>query len=718
VIPPDALRSARRILVVKLDEIGDLLLAGPFLRGLRASAPRARIDLVVSTAAAPLTIGWTIVDAVVVLAAPPGEDGRLDFTGRTPDDMRAFANDFGQGFDIAINARFDFDSRGAATLIASTRAPIRLAFSETVTPWKARSNAGFDRAYTHFPRAGGHAHEVERGLELLEELGGEDVVAGSPLVPPVVGDVSLEGVPLPSRFVVLAPTTASSRRNMPIARFAEVAEIVATRLGVGLVVVGSADGRERSRVLTRALTAADILNVDLTGRTDIRTTAAIIARAEALVGMDSGPAHIAASLGIPVAVISCRPAGGDPNDIHAPERFRPWGREVLVIEPPRALKPCSGACRADVAHCVTTIDPDAAGRRIAEFLRPDAPAPLRRPKSLRPSEVLVSFPLPPDAYPTRRHWHAQISRFVTTALRGRFGDRVHFVPWEAELDPVGRDALVTFLPHPTLARWKRSVVLENHTFDTNKWRFDAFRRYGLDVPLDSAVDRRSWIEGQYAACVLTNDVSLERLRNRDPRVVPCFDEFKRMVSVLTVHPHPIDKPFFSRLFGTVPPPDRPRLLIYHAGVRKNAAEMIATAREIGLVEGEEFRVVDRVDKDDDDELRYLLGRFPVIANASYSETGPINMIEYMVGGHLVLGNEEWWGPAGEPWRQWSHDPARAAENATTLDRIIRRSSVEELAAVRDLRRDAWLSRSDTDWRSYTDVVTARVEELLVSSHPA
>lgn len=714
-IPPDALGTARRILVVKLDEIGDLLLAGPFLRGLRGSAPNARIDLVLSPAALPLTVGWTMVDAVVVLKNDPDRDGRFDFAGRTPDEMRAFAADHGAGFDIAINARFDFDARGAATLIGSTRAPVRLAFSEDATPWKKTSNAGFDRAYTHLLHAGRPVHEVERGLELLAALGGADPAPGSPLVPPVLDDLSVELPAEPARWLTFAPTTASPRRDMPIERFAITAEIVARTLGAGVVVLGTERGVERAAILHRELSLAGVPTIDLTGRTDIRGAAAVIARSAGLIGMDSGPAHIAASLGVPVAVISCRPKGGDPNDIHAPERFRPWARDVLMIEPPRALKPCVGACRAEVAHCVTTIDPETAGREIATFLKSGAIVAPRRPKPVRAAEILVSFPQPPDVYPKRRHWHAQISRFVTGALRERFGERVRFVPWEAELEPSGSDALATFLPHPTLVRWKRSVVLENHTFDVDKWRSDAFRRHGLNVPLDRSVDKLPWIEGQYAACVLTNDVALERLRTRDPVVTPCFDEFRGMVEVLTVHPHPIDKPFFSRPFGTVPPPDRPRLLIYHAGVRKNASEMIAAARALGLVEGEEFQIVERVDKDDDEELRHLLSRFLVVANASYSETGPINMIEYMVGGHLVLGNEEWW-PDGDPWRQWSHDPARAEENVRTLERIVRGSSLEELLAVRDRRRDAWLARTDTDWKSYTDAVTARVEELLGSGH--
>jgi hypothetical protein len=71
---------------------------------------------------------------------------------------------------------------------------------------------------------------------------------------------------------------------------------------------------------------------------------------------------------VPVAVFSCHPVGGDPNHIHAPERFRPWtgGREerALVLRPAAAVPPCLSGCAAADAHCIAAIDPADAIRRI------------------------------------------------------------------------------------------------------------------------------------------------------------------------------------------------------------------------------------------------------------------------------------------------------------------------------------------------------------------
>jgi len=63
---PDALEDARRLLVIRLDRIGDLVLFSPFLRELRRCAPKARITLVVSPETADLAARCPRVDEVLV----------------------------------------------------------------------------------------------------------------------------------------------------------------------------------------------------------------------------------------------------------------------------------------------------------------------------------------------------------------------------------------------------------------------------------------------------------------------------------------------------------------------------------------------------------------------------------------------------------------------------------------------------------------------------
>lgn len=357
------LSSARRILVVKLDEAGDFVLATPFLRGLRASAPRARIVLAVRPAVADLAETCPHVDAVVAPHPKPG--GGIDLRGVTPGGAAAFAEAFHAGFDLTLVPRYDFDRHGATALAAASRARAVVGFSETVTPWKASGNAGFDRAYTHrLTPPSGH-HEVEQNLALLRFAGGEPDGDGVELH--LTAEDRAEAARLladaaEERIVAVAPGAAAARREYPPERLAAVVAVVAIALGARVAVLGT----ELERAVAERIAAALPGRVtDLTGRTGLRLAAAVIERTAGLIAMDSGPAHLGAAVGVPVAVFSCHPEGGDPNHFHAPERFRPWCARALVLRPAAALAPCPPeSCTAAEAHCIASIPPELAAARI------------------------------------------------------------------------------------------------------------------------------------------------------------------------------------------------------------------------------------------------------------------------------------------------------------------------------------------------------------------
>jgi ADP-heptose:LPS heptosyltransferase len=98
----------------------------------------------------------------------------------------------------------------------------------------------------------------------------------------------------PSRpYVVLHPGTSVPARAWPVERFAEAARLLVAE-GRRVVVTGTAD----ETPLTRRV--AGTWATDLGGRTDLAHLAGVIARAQALVVANTGPAHLAAAVGTPV----------------------------------------------------------------------------------------------------------------------------------------------------------------------------------------------------------------------------------------------------------------------------------------------------------------------------------------------------------------------------------------------------------------------------------
>jgi len=362
--PLPALSAARRILVVKLDETGDFVLATPFLRGLRASAPEARILLAVRDAVADLAVPCPHVDAVVVPMPKPG--GGIDFRAATPGGLAVFADAFRAGFDLTLVPRYDLDRHGAATLAANSRGRIVAGFSERVTPWKAQANAGFDRAFTHVLTPPPRRHEVEQNAALLAFVGGTPDTGRVELyLTDADRDEAARLLPGNGPVLAVAPGAAVARRDYPIDRLVAVVAALSDATGAAVAVIGTGTERAAATALAAALPGRV---ADLTGRTGLRVAAAVLERSIGVVAMDSGPAHLAAAVGVPVAVFSCHPEGGDPGHFHAPERFRPWSDRALVLRPAAAVPPCGDSCTAAEAHCIAAITPaDAIPRILALF---------------------------------------------------------------------------------------------------------------------------------------------------------------------------------------------------------------------------------------------------------------------------------------------------------------------------------------------------------------
>lgn len=369
------LAGLSHILVVKPDEIGDWILATPFLRGLRRSAPRAAISLAVAPAAANLAEACPYVDRVVVVERTG--DNALRLSASDPAVRAAFLADFHGGrFELAVVPRFDFDRYGAGPLAHASKAPVVAGFSEAVTELKRRRNAGFDRQfYTHVLARPALAHEVEHNLALLEFLGGSPdhdrvevftTPADAAEAERRLAAAFPEGGAAP--LLAVCPGSSYGAKMLPLPRLFGIAHRVAEALGGRIVVLGGEAERGAGAYVTARLPGRA---ASLCGVTTLRQSVEVIRRCAGVLSMCSAPAHMAAAVGTPVAEFSCHPASGDPGHFHSPVRFRPWGdpTRILVIQPPAPLHPCKGSCEAPEPHCIGNIPDAAVTESILRLLR-------------------------------------------------------------------------------------------------------------------------------------------------------------------------------------------------------------------------------------------------------------------------------------------------------------------------------------------------------------
>ncbi|MEQ1898884.1 MAG: glycosyltransferase family 9 protein [Vicinamibacterales bacterium] len=377
---PLVLGDIRSVLVVRLDEIGDMVLTTPFLRELRRNLPEASITLVVRPAVHNLVALCPYVDRV--LAYEHADSRPRSALLAVARGRRFMHQHFGtHHFDLAVAPRWDADPRFATVLAVVSGARWRLGYSERAGAEKPQLSPGLDRLLTHACQPGSVQHEVTRNLDLIRFVGG------------TVDDDRLElwlsdsdrqlardfldshGVGEHDFLLAFAPGAVNPRRRWPIARFAEVADWSLKSNGGYVVVVGGEEDRGLSEAL-RTLVGPHVLNA--AGQTTLRQAAALMTHCSLFLGNDSGPMHIAAASGLPVVEISCHAELGEPGHDNSPLRFGPWRvKKQFVVQPATALAPCVDACLADTAHCIGSISAGDVIAQAARLLsRPDGDAML------------------------------------------------------------------------------------------------------------------------------------------------------------------------------------------------------------------------------------------------------------------------------------------------------------------------------------------------------
>jgi ADP-heptose:LPS heptosyltransferase len=297
--------------VVGLDHDGDVLLAGPAIRAVAAGADHVTLLCGPRGAAAAALLPG--VDELIVRRAE-----WIDPDAPLPDraDVDAYVDAIAavKADAAAVLTSFHQSALPAALLLRLAGVPRIAAISEDFP-----GSLLVDR----LPDPG-DVHESQRALTVAAALGfalpdGDDGGLAVRAIEP--------GFALPERFVAVHPgASVPARAWAPERNRALVAALTAA--GRDVVVTGAAAERELTAFV------ADSEDRDLGGRTSLAELAGVLARADAVVVGNTGPAHLAAAVGTPVVSLFAPtvPAA----------RWRPWGvpHELLFAD-----VPCAG-CRA------------------------------------------------------------------------------------------------------------------------------------------------------------------------------------------------------------------------------------------------------------------------------------------------------------------------------------------------------------------------------------
>ncbi len=276
-----------RILVVQTSHLGDLVLSTPLLRELRRIAPETSIDVVTTPAGGELYAARPAVDRVLVY------DKRWRPSGARSG-WRLVRHLLRTPYGVAIAAQ---RSARSGLMLLLSGAARRIGFRGAAGEWSYRERVTWKPA----------RHAVRRYLALAEPLGGSSESADARPRLTVTPDAARRadrllasaGIGPGTPILAVAPGALWATKRWTVEGFAAVLD-GARKRGLSAVLLGSASERalcERVAALSEA--GAPVL----AGRTGILELAALLQRCRALVSNDSGPAHVAAAVGTPVAAV-------------------------------------------------------------------------------------------------------------------------------------------------------------------------------------------------------------------------------------------------------------------------------------------------------------------------------------------------------------------------------------------------------------------------------
>ena len=301
-----------RILLIRLDRIGDLVLTLPVIESLRRYYRDAKISVLVRPYMADLARMVGAIDEVIVY------DNFMSTAGR----LRR------EKFSVAIDMLCDYTLRpalialfsGAGTRIGFDEGFRGLLFTDTIKDPLRR------------PR-----HMVDINLDVLGPLG-VPIADTTPHIALPADGLKRDNI------VVMHPGGHYESQRWPAERFAALAENIAKAYDVDVVVVGAPGDKALTEEVMSRLDRDNVRAVS----TDLKELVQIVAGAALLISNNSGPLHLAAALGIPTVSTM------GPTD---PVLWWPRGQNQHVIRKALRCSPCGvGACQKHSCMDLITVD--------------------------------------------------------------------------------------------------------------------------------------------------------------------------------------------------------------------------------------------------------------------------------------------------------------------------------------------------------------------------
>ncbi|HIK15040.1 MAG TPA: glycosyltransferase family 9 protein [Leptolyngbyaceae cyanobacterium M33_DOE_097] len=292
-------QAVRNLLVMRLDNIGDVIMTSPALKALQANLPGAKITLLASPAGAltaPLLPG---IDQALPWRVLWQDLGKLDFNPHREWEL------------VELLKKHEFDAAIIFTSFTQSPHPAALFCSLAGIPLRLGESTECDRGtLTHYaPQTPFEIHQVERNLHLIESVGFQvsdrrlSLQIPNSKTSPQSENFHPNQAELPylhQPYILLNPWTSCQSRNYAPDRFA-IAALHLSKITDWLILI---TGVEKDR--DRAQPLLDVLGdraIDLIGKTTLTELALYIANAQLVLTNNTSTMHIADAVSTPMLVL-------------------------------------------------------------------------------------------------------------------------------------------------------------------------------------------------------------------------------------------------------------------------------------------------------------------------------------------------------------------------------------------------------------------------------
>jgi len=327
-----------KILIMRLDRIGDVLLSTPVIEALRGAYPQSRIAMMVRPQARAIVEGNPYLDEFIIY----DKGGAHSSPWQTLKFALALRK---KNFDIALILHPTNRSHAIAFLAGI---PKRVG-------WNAK--CGFlltDKLLDERHR--GVMHESDYALEIVRLLGVK-IGQRPPLYFPVsaqdektIGNfLSLVGIRGDDNLIAIHPGASCPSKVWPPKRFAEVADKLAAEFKAKIVILSGADDVRLCDQMQKSMKTQAI---SLAGKTSLGELGALLKRCRLFISNDSGPVHLAVALKTPVIAIFGRKQTG-----LSPRRWKPLGEEDVYLHKDVGCLECRAHNCERGFKCLSAITP-------------------------------------------------------------------------------------------------------------------------------------------------------------------------------------------------------------------------------------------------------------------------------------------------------------------------------------------------------------------------